>query len=158
MAIYLKYGSINGDSTTDGYKQWINSDSFQWGVGRGVGSAARGLANREASEPSLSEIVMTKRMDVASVPLLQDAWGGQMDNAVTIKFTTTTKNAVIDFLIYELENVGLSGYSISSGGDMPSESLSLNFTKITVTFKGVDAATQAKPISANYDMTQMKGA
>lgn len=153
----MKYGSVNGAVTTTDYSKWIELNSFQWGVGRGIGSAARSDTNREGSEPSFSEVVVTKAMDVASVPLLQDAWGGEMNNKVELKFTATTKGSVTDFLYYVLENVGLSGYSISSGGDTPSESLSLNFTKITITFKGLDPATQAKPLSANYDLTKMKG-
>ncbi len=157
MAIYLKYGSINGAVTTTDYKQWIEVDTINWGVGRAIGSAARSDTNREGSEPSLSEVTVTKKMDVASVPLIQEAWGGELNNKVTIKLTSTTKNSVVDFLNYDLENVGLSGYSHSSGGDMPTESLSLNFTKITITFKGLDPATQAKPTSANYDLTTMKG-
>jgi type VI secretion system secreted protein Hcp len=158
MAIYLKYAAIKGSVTTDGFKDWIELHSFQAGVGRGISSPARGASNREGSEPSISEIVVTKQMDVASVPLLQDAWGGAMDSKVTVKFTTTTKNAVVTYLVYDMENVGLSGFSFSSGGDLPSESLSLNFTKITVTYSGMDPSTKASPLSASYDLTQMKGA
>jgi type VI secretion system secreted protein Hcp len=158
MAIYLKYAAIKGSVTTDGFKDWIELHSFQAGVGRAIGTAARGSANREGSEPSISEITVTKQMDVASVPLLQDAWGGAMDSKVTVKFTTTTKNAVVTYLVYDMENVGLSGFSFSSGGDLPTESLSLNFTKITVTYSGMDPATKASPQSASYDLTQMKGA
>ncbi|HXT81678.1 MAG TPA: type VI secretion system tube protein Hcp [Acetobacteraceae bacterium] len=156
MAIYMKYGSIDGSVTTEGFAKWIECNSFQWGVGRAIGSAARGATTREGSEPSLSEIVVTKAMDKASPKLLQDAWGGTMDSKVTIKFTTTTKNKVEDFLIYELENTGLSGYSVSSGGDTPSESLSLNFSKITETFKGLDPKTSGTPETVGYDLTQMK--
>lgn len=157
MAIYMKYAAIDGAVTTEGYSKWIELNSLQWGVGRGIGSAARGSASREGSEPSLSEITVTKAMDVASVKLIQDAWGGELNNSVKIKFTSTTKGTVTEYLTYELDNVGLSGYSVSSGGDQPSESLSLNFTKITITFKGLDPATQASPISGNYDLTTMKG-
>jgi len=157
MAIYMKYGSVSGDVTTTGYTNWIELETFQWGIGRGIGSAARGLENREASEPSISEIVVTKRMDIGSTGLIEDAWGGELNNTVTIKLTSTTKNGVIDFLEYDLENCGLSGYSISSSGDMPVENLSLNFTKITHRFKGLDPATQGSPKSASYDLTQMKG-
>jgi type VI secretion system secreted protein Hcp len=156
MAIYMKYGSINGDVTTTGFSQWIELDSMEFGVGRSIGSAARGLENRESSEPSISEIVVTKNMDVASTGLLEDAWGGELNNTVTIKVTTTTKNGVIDFLEYDLENCGLSSYSVVSKGEMPIESLSLNFTKITHRFKGLNAATQGNPASAIYDLTQMK--
>ena len=60
------------------------------------------------------------------------------------------------FLTYEMENTGLSHYSLSSGGDMPMESLSLNFTKISETFMGTDPATQGSPETVGYDLTQMK--
>lgn len=157
MAVFMKYDQINGDVTTTGYEKWINCGSFQWGVGRGIGSAAAGATGRESSAPSISEIVITKNMDVASVPLIQDATAGELNHPVKIVFTSTTQKQTTDFLTVELENVGLSGYSTSSGGDMPTESLSLNFTKVTVTFKGLDPATQASPLSGGYDLTTQKG-
>jgi len=155
MAIYMKYGSINGAVTTDGFTNWIELLSFQWGVGRGIGSPIGGAENREASAPSISEITVSKKMDVASVPLLMDATLGMLNTTVNTKFTTTTKNKTTTFLAYELTNCGLSGYSLSSGGDMPQESLSLNFTKILETFSGLDAATQAKPLSTTIDLTKI---
>jgi type VI secretion system secreted protein Hcp len=155
MAIYMKYGAIDGPVTTGGFIKWIELNSFQFGVGRGIGSAARSETNREASEPSLSEIVVTKSTDIASNKLFADAVGGTMDSKVTIKFTTTTKDKVETFLTYELTDTGLSGYSISSGGDRPSESLSLNFTKVMITFVGTDAKTGGSPDTAGYDMTKM---
>lgn len=156
MAIYMKYGSIKGSVTTEGFKDWIELDTFQWGVGRAVGTAARGAYSREHSEPTISEITVTKRSDIASPKLLLDAVGGKLDNKVEIKFTTTTKGKVETFLAYKLENTGLSGYSMSSGGDMPVEHLSLNFTKITETFTGFDPAISGSPETVGYDLTQMK--
>jgi type VI secretion system secreted protein Hcp len=156
MAIYMKYGSIKGAVTTDGFKDWIELSSFQWGVGRAIGSAARGATSREHSEPSLSEITVAKRSDVATPKLFLDAVGGKLDNKVTIKFTTTTKGKVETFLTYEMESTGLSGYSLSSGGDLPTESLSLNFTKISETFVGMDPGIGGSPETVGYDLTQMK--
>lgn len=156
MAIYMKYGSINGAVTTDGFKDWIELGSFQWGVGRGIGSAARGAQNREGSEPSLSEIIVTKMMDIASNNLFLDAVAGTMNAKVEIKFTTTTKNKVETFLTYELTDTGLSGYSLSSGGDNPSESLSLNFTKVSITRSAIGPDGKPKPDTVGYDLTQMK--
>jgi len=156
VAIYMKFGSFTGASTTQGFKDWIELDSFQWGVGRGISSAARGSESRESSEPSISEVVVTKKMDKSSPNLMSDAWAGQLNATVEIKFTTTTKNQVTDFLGYKLENTGLSGYSVSSGGDLPVESLSLNFTKISVTYKGTDPNVSGTPETVGYDLTQMK--
>ena len=155
MAIYMKFGSIDGAVTTKGFEKWIELSSFQFGVGRGIGSAARGDTTRESSEPSISEITVTKAMDVASNKLFQDATGGDLASEVTLKFTATTKDSVITFLTYTLSNTGLSGYSVSSGGDRPSESLSLNFTKVMITYSGLDPATHSKPDTVGYDLTKM---
>lgn len=156
MAIYMKYGSIKGPVTTEGFKDWIELSSFQWGVGRAIGTAARGAYSREHSEPALSEITITKRTDVSSPKLFLDAVAGKLDNKVEIKFTTTTKGKVETFLTYKLDDTGISHYSLSSGGDMPVESLSLNFTKIAETFTGMDPGISGSPETVGYDLTQMK--
>jgi type VI secretion system secreted protein Hcp len=156
MAIYMKFGSVNGAVTTDGFKDWIELTSFQFGVGRAVGTAARGSTTRESSEPSISEVTVTKVMDTSSNKLFTDAVAGDFSTKVTIKLTTTTKNAVTTFLAYELTDCGLSGYSASSGGDAPQESLSLNFTKIQISYTGLNAKTTGSPDVVGYDLTQMK--
>jgi type VI secretion system secreted protein Hcp len=157
MAIYMKYGSVDGAATTEGYTKWIELSSFQFGVGRGIASAARSAANREASEPSISEITVSKNMDVSSLNMFQEGVASELNNKVEIKFTTTTKNKVTEYLLYELTDVGLSGYSISAGSDgIPTESLSLNFTKIQMKFTDMSAAVSGTPKAATYDLTQMK--
>jgi type VI secretion system secreted protein Hcp len=156
MALYMKYGSINGSVTTDGFQKWIELHSFQWGVSRNIGTAARSMHGREHSEPSLSEVTVTKATDAATPKLFLDAVAGKLDNKVTIKFTTTIKAKVETFLTYELENTGLSHYSLSSGGDNPMESLALNFTKITETYNAMDPGRSGSPESVGYDLTQMK--
>src|SRR4051794_18739393 len=155
MAIYMKFGSIDGAVTTKGFDKWIELNSFQWGVGRAIGTAARGMETRESSEPSISEIVVTKRMDKSSTKLLMDAVAGDLSATVKFKFTTTTKDTVDTFLAMEVENCGLSGYSLSSGGDAPSESLSLNFTKVSMTYTGRDSKVGGSPDTVGYDLTTM---
>jgi type VI secretion system secreted protein Hcp len=155
VAIYMKYGSIDGAVSTKGFEKWIECTSFQWGVGRAIGTAARGMESREHSEPNISEVVVTKLTDKSSPKLFQDSVGGDLSSTVKFKFTTTTKDAVDTFLEFELENTGLSGYSMSSGGDMPSESLSLNFTKVIWSYTGRDAKVGGSPDKVGYDLTQM---
>ena len=160
MAIYMKYGNIKGPVTTDGFNDWIECNSFQWGIGRSIGTAARGAYSREHSEPAINEITVTKMTDVASPKLMLDAVAGKLDNKVEIKFTTTTKGKVETYLAFKLENTGISHYSMTSGGDrggeMPSEHLSLNFTKITKTFTGMDPGISGSPETVGYDLTLMK--
>ena len=152
----MLFGSVAGDVTTKGFETWTELQSFQWGVGRGVGSAMSGAMSREASVPSISEIVVSKRMDAASPALWTDSVAGMFNTAVTITFTTTSAGATEKFLSYELTDCGLSGYSISSGGEMPQESLSLNFAKISWTLTPVKADGSGTPITQGYDLTLSK--
>ena len=157
MAIYMQYGTaVTGDVTTEGWAKWIELNSFQWGVGRGIGSASSGATGRESSIPSISEIVVTKVMDSSSPGLWTDAVAGELNTLVKIVFTTTSKGATTGFLTYELTDTGLSGYSLSSGGDRPSESLSLNFTKVSWSFTGTDSAVSGTPVTQGYDLTLNK--
>ena len=153
MAIYMNWDGVPGDVTTQGFEKWIELQSFQWGVGRGIGSAMSGQASRESSIPSVSEIVVTKRMDGSSPGLWTDSVAGQLNTTVKIAFTTTSQGATTQFLNYELTNTGLSGYSLSSGGDMPTESLSLNFTKVVWSFTGTDPSVSGTPVTQGYDLT-----
>src|SRR3954470_8827698 len=155
MAIYMKFGSIKGPVTTDGFKDWIELESFHWGSSRHIGTAARGSTSREHSEPTLSEVTVTKRTDVASPKLFLDSVAGKLDSKAEIKFTTTTKGKVETFLTYKMEDTGISRYSIGSNGDMLIETLSLNFAKITKTFTGTAPGVSGSPETVGYDLTQM---
>lgn len=156
MPIYMKFGSIDGDVTTDGYKNWIELGSFSYGVSRAVSSGAGGNT-RESSAPNISEIVVTKQFDKSSAKLYQDSVAGTFDTKVEIKMNTTTKNKTETFLTYELSDCGVSSYSLSSGGDAPMESLSLNFIKILVTPTPLDKSGQIKKGDVvSYDLLAMK--
>jgi type VI secretion system secreted protein Hcp len=156
VAIYMSFGKFEGDVTTSGFEKWIELSSFQWGVGRGIGSAMSGQASRESSIPSVSEVVVTKRMDKSSPKLWEDSVGGKLNSTVKIAFTTTSEGETKKFLEYEFTNTGLSGYSISSGGDMPTESLSLNFTKVEWSLTSMDPAVSGSPDKQGYDLTKAK--
>ena len=69
---------------------------------------------------------------------------GTFDTKVVIKMNTTTKNKTETFLTFELSDCGVSSYSLSSGGDNPMESLSLNFLKVMVTPTPLDKSGQIK--------------
>jgi len=157
MAIYMNYSvggtAIAGDVTTDGYQNWIELQSFQWGVGRGVSSAQGAGGNREGSTPSVSEIAVTKEEDQSTGPLLKEAYTGIGSSTVTITFVRTGTPPVA-FLSYILTNVMLSGFSTSAGSSgAPSESLSLNFTRIEIDVTATDGTGTALPMyPVTYDL------
>ena len=141
MPIYIKYGDIKGDVTAEGHKGadgWVEINSFQFGVGRGIASPTGGSTDRESSAPSVSEIVVTKAMDKSSFSWLEESLWGE-GQAVTIDFVKTDKDKLEVYTSYKLEDAMVSGYSVSSGGDRPSESISINFTKIIYEFHEMGA-------------------
>jgi type VI secretion system secreted protein Hcp len=138
MAIFIKYGALNGEATAVGYEKWMEVNSLQWGVGRGISAGVGGGSKREATAPSVSEIVVTKTMDAISPLMLKEAIGGDAKE-VKIDLTQTDANGRhIAYQKFILHNTLVSGYSLSSGGDRPSESLSLNFTKVDSEYLKVD--------------------
>ena len=156
MAIYMKFGKVDGPVTTAGFVKWIELNSFQWAVHRSVTSGGGGKT-RESAAPNISEIVVTKNLDSSSTKLYQDAVAGTFDTKVEIKLTTTTKDKVETYLAYEFENCGVSSYSMSSGGDRPTESLSLNFLKVTYMPSPLDKSRQVKKGAVDhYALLKMK--
>jgi type VI secretion system secreted protein Hcp len=134
----MKYGALKGEVSQETHKEWIEINSLQWGVGRGIGSGVGGGSLRESSAPSVSEITVTKVMDIASPLLLKESLGGKAVE-VKIEITQTDDSGKhVSFQKYVLTNTLISGYSISSGGDRPSESLSLNFTKFDSEYMNID--------------------
>jgi type VI secretion system secreted protein Hcp len=158
MAIYMEYTGIKGDVTAEGHANWIEVNSLQWGVGRGITSPqVGGSADREGSSPSVSEITVTKTSDVASSNLLREALWGE-GKKVTLHICKTDKDKFQVYQEYILTDTMISGFSMSSGGDRPTESLSLNFTKIESNFTPMAAGNEETATDrAKYDLATGKG-
>jgi len=155
MTIYLKYGKIEGNVTEKGHEKWMDVHSMQFGIGRAISTPTGSTGNREGSLPSVSEITITRTMDGASAFLMQAVLGKSKGETAKIDLVETgsTDNEV--YAKYELTNCLVSGYSVSSGGDRPSESISLNFTKVEFNVTPRDADNEAgQPIKAIYDITK----
>ena len=155
----MKFGAINGNVTTEGYKDWIELQSFQWAVNRHMTSGGRGDM-RESSAPSVSEIVVTKYNDISSTALLNETFGSRSDAKVTIKLSTTSKNKTETYLTYELAECAISSISQSAQGgehhDAPLESLSLNFVKIAIIPTPLDKSGQIKKgMVVEYNLLKM---
>lgn len=134
MPIYMNYEGISGSVTAKGFEKNIELESCQIGQHRTTNSSTGNGANREASTPQISEIVITKSLDQSSNSLFRETLSGK-GKKVKIVFVNTGN---VPYLTIELENVLISSYSVSGHGggasnDRPTESLSLNFTKITFT-------------------------
>jgi type VI secretion system secreted protein Hcp len=128
--IYMSYGDIKGDVTAKGFAGDARLSSLLWGVTRTIGSPTSSV--RTGSTPIVSDIVIGKTFDSASVPLIQQAFGGS-PTTVQTSFATNVNGVRTPYLTIKLNHTLVSSYFANSGGDLPSESLALSFTKITLT-------------------------
>ena len=148
MSAYLKYGkTIKGESLAEGHKGsdgWIEVHSVQWGLGRGISSPTGHSSKREASAPSVTEVTVTKLMDSTSPKLALEALVGQAVVAI-VELVETGEGQLNTYLSLRLTNTMIAGYSFSGSGGRPSEHLTLNFTKIEMTYQGYDDQHKADP-------------
>jgi len=152
MAIFLEIEDIDGSVTATGHEGWIEVDSLQWGVGRAIASGVGTSADRESSKPSISEISISKKMDASSPLIFTEACVG-ISQTVTIVLCKTGQEELEVYMEYELTNCMISGYSVSSGGDRPNETISLSFTQLVMTYTPSDSEGAGEdPIPAGYDM------
>jgi type VI secretion system secreted protein Hcp len=157
MAIYLKFDGvkIEGNVTTKGFEKQVQVDSFQFGVGRAITMNVGGAHDRVAGNPSISEISLTKSLDNASMGIFQEALLGKKGFKVIITIVHGSADKIDKDVEYKLEDVLISSYSVSSGGDRPHESFSLSFTKIEALFAGSDAKGAAgAQMRVGYDLAK----
>lgn len=156
MAIYIQFEGIQGNVEAKGHENWIEANSLQWGVGRAITSKIGSSKDREASAPSISEVVVTKEMDKSTPHLFTEACIGK-GKKVEIHLVKTDADQLQSYMEYTLTDALISGYSVSTGGDRPQENISISFTKIEMKYvPWKDDHTKDSPIPAGYDMTTGK--
>ncbi len=142
MPIYMKAGTdIKGEVTATGYIDEIELTSLQVGVGIGVASPSGGGGKRTHSAASFSEVTASKAFDNASGLIFDKLAAGTAVPEVVITFVRASgkdKAGNDKYLTITLSDVLFSGWSMSSGGEMPSESVSLNYGKIKIDYMKSD--------------------
>jgi len=144
LTIKLNGNPVNGDSTQKTKDGSIELTSFSWGVSTPIDHGTGAPTGRRVYQP----ITITKRVDKAS-PLLMN---GLVTNQIcegSIKFYRPTKKGdassenfyTCDFGQGRIESISAS---IGGNGEVPHESLTIVFTKITWTYdtdgaKGITA-------------------
>jgi type VI secretion system secreted protein Hcp len=112
--------------------------SVSWSGARGVNIEIGNAENRDSGIVHMGELSCSKSYDGAS-PFMSTFLFYPGTEGKTVFVTDTKPNregdGIIPYLEFELTNARMSNYSImtSDGGD-PSESFSLVYTKVTITY------------------------
>jgi len=119
---FLKIDGIAGASTNDKHKDWIDIDSFSWGLTLATSSTGGGTAVGKAS---FADFAWTQSVDISTPKwFLQVATGKHVPTATLDVVKTGGDTADLYFQMIFTETMGKSMY-ISGGGDTPYESAAM---------------------------------
>lgn len=154
MAIYMKLGDIKGSVTDGKFKDQIELTTFRWGAGIPTSNSHGG--DRTTGKASVSEIATTKQTDKATEKLFKSLLFGKSLGQGVISFVATSgQKESVAFATLTIEEVIVSGLSIEASPEsMPTEHLSLNFTKFDWCFTGRDAKQTGSPTHLIYNIVE----
>jgi type VI secretion system secreted protein Hcp len=135
MPIYMKWPEIDGDVTTKGWEKWIDLESCSFGSTRDIKAPHGRGASREAGSVHVSDIQLSKGHDCCSQKVFREALTGT-GKVVKIQFLQSKEaggGATLQtYLEIELDGAMLSNWSMGGGGGgKPSESMTVNFAKVS---------------------------
>lgn len=152
--MFLKIGTIDGESKDDKHKNEIEIESFSWGI---VPSEKVDAADAR-SRPVVQDFSFAKRMDKSSpILMLSCATGKHISDAVLTVRKAGEKP--LEFLVIKMTDLLVSSYQTggSSGDVVPTDSFSLNFQAINVEYTPQrDDGGADKPVSAGFNVKDVK--
>jgi type VI secretion system secreted protein Hcp len=153
---FLKLEGIDGESVDDKHKNEIQVASISFGVANaGSGGSNTGSGSGKAS---VQDMHFTKQVDKSSPGLFITCCSGKHIPTATITLRKAGDKPH-EYLVYKLFEVFVSSINTTAhdGGGIASESLSLNFSKIEMTYtpQKADGSADAK-VTKTYDVAKNK--
>ena len=157
--MFLKLDGIKGESMDSKHKDEIDVLSFSWGESNAAAGAH--LGGGGAGKVSVQDFSFTARVNKASPILFLSCATGKhiKDGLISVrKAGESAGNARGDFLTYKMTDVIISSYQISGNTqEIPTDSFSLNFTQLDVTFLPQKAdGTFDAPVMASFNFLEHK--
>ena len=140
MAIdaFLKLDGIKGESVDKAHKEEIEVLSWSWGMSQ-TGTTHRGTGGG-AGKVSVQDLSIVKYVDRASPVLIQTCCTGKHIEEAVLS-VRKAGGEPLDYLVLTLNDVLIS--SVSSGGstgdELVTETISLNFARFNVSYQPQDA-------------------
>ena len=138
---------LEGSSTAKGQEKKIEVMSWSHGFSQPTTAATKSADQQATSRANHMDFNFSKFFDTSSDDFCKACWtGAQMKTVIMSCFRASGAADVgggsTEYLKVTMEDVIVSNYSISGGGDeLPIESITLNYTKIEYAYVLVDANT-----------------
>lgn len=155
MSIFLNYEGIKGESSDSNHKDWIDITAWKFDVQRAITSATSTQGDRESSNATIGDILLSKHTDSATPKLFIESCCGTGKNA-TLHLTKTGAGSGADvYMEINLKNALISNYAVS-GNDKsakrPQEAIALSFVDIEIKYIQYDEDGNAMaPVAVGFD-------
>lgn len=140
--MFLKIDGIDGESTDDKHKKWIEIESFNHSVSQPVSAASR-TGGRTGGRADFADVAVTKTIDMATPSLYLHCSSGKHIPKVELEFCLAIGDKHT-FMKYTLEDVIVSSVSPSgtsaADGAKPGEQVTFAYGKITWEYTPIDNA------------------
>lgn len=151
---FLWFEEIKGESQDEKHKDWIQIDSYSWGLSNP--SSPRGGGGGGVGRATFQDFHFVTKISKASpVLFLSCASGKHIPKAVlSLRKSNADGAAQDDFLIYTLSELMVSDFSEAEDvRESPTNQFSLNFTRIEMEYKTQNADGQlADSVKAGWDI------
>jgi type VI secretion system secreted protein Hcp len=136
---FLKIRGVEGEATDKDHKGWCDIVSFSHSISK---DASYGIPGTAPSAHGALQV--TKQIDRATPILARLCSEGAALSSATVELTTTNVSTDrVPYMKYELTDVVISSVEIGgTAGDVPMESIALNYGKIRWTYYRYDTAGQ----------------
>ena len=149
---FLKLDGIAGESKDSKHKDEIELASFSWGAAHATGPGSG--AGAGAGKVAIQDFHFVMRTSKASPKLFLACASGQHLKSAVLTARKAGKDQQ-EFYVVKLTDVLVSSYQIGGveDGDVPTETVSLNFTKIELQYKPQSPSGQlGTAITAGWDV------
>ncbi len=143
---YLLVDGIEGGSTSRAHA--IDVLSFSQGVSRALAGTAGSAQGTRVGKVACSDLSIFKVLDVASVPLIQAVFTGQIIPHVTLIYDKPVGDKQQTFFTLTLSNAIVTSVQESGSNENPTESVSFSATTFAYSFSPEkDDGSLGKPLT-----------
>lgn len=152
---FLKADGIDGESTNDRHRGEIEIESFSWGATQSGTEATGGGGG--AGKVSFQDLHFTMKTSKASPKLMLACATGEHIKQVVLTGEVSGKKGQ-KFLEIRMEDVLVSSFQQGGSADnYPTESVSMNFSKMVFTYYPVNPdGSLGAPVSGGWDIKENK--
>jgi type VI secretion system Hcp family effector len=132
--MYMKIDGIDGESTDGDHQKWFEITSYSFSANQPAAATRSTAGAATVERVYLSDFTVTKSMDIGSPDITLYCCQGKAIKTITISCfrADTVGEKPVEYMKYVLSDSIVTNYSVSGGvGDIPSESISFNYAKIT---------------------------